>query len=87
MSTTTELAIEGMTCQHCVKRATNALESVAGVSAVEVTLEPGGATVVGSADSSELIQAVEIPLGGVYDRPSGGDSEPTVAWIVRQPNS
>ena len=59
MSTTVKLAIQGMTCQHCVKRATKALESVAGVTGVQVTLEPGGAMVDGTVDSSELIRAVE----------------------------
>ena len=59
MSATVELDIQGMTCQHCVKRATTALESVVGVTAVQVTLEPGGAKVDGAADGSELIKAVE----------------------------
>ncbi|MCB1881685.1 MAG: cation transporter [Gammaproteobacteria bacterium] len=59
MPATIELEIQGMTCQHCVKRATKALESVPGVEGVEVTLEPGAASVSGSCGSSELIKAVE----------------------------
>jgi len=56
---TIELEIQGMTCEHCVKRASKALQSVPGVAAVEVTLEPGAAKVSGSSDSGELISAVE----------------------------
>ena len=37
MSTTIELEIQGMTCEHCVKRATKALQAVPCVSAVQVT--------------------------------------------------
>jgi len=59
MSTTIELEIQGMTCEHCVKRATRALRSVAGVAEVEVTLEPGAARINGANDSGELIKAVE----------------------------
>lgn len=59
MSTTIELEIQGMTCEHCVKRATKALQAVPGVSAVQVTLEPGSAKVSGTSGSGELIKAVE----------------------------
>ena len=33
------LKIEGMMCQHCVAHVTNALQGVAGVTAVEVNLK------------------------------------------------
>lgn len=39
------LKVEGMMCQHCVKHVTEALQGVAGVEAVEVSLEAGTATV------------------------------------------
>ena len=58
MTDTTKLKITGMTCNHCVKRATEALQAVAGVDEVEVSLQPGGATVRGNADSEKLIAAV-----------------------------
>ena len=48
-----------MTCQHCVKHATEALEKVSGVEKVEVSLEPGQAIVTGSATVDTLIQAVK----------------------------
>jgi copper chaperone CopZ len=58
MTQTTQLNITGMTCNHCVQNAKKALESVAGAESVEVTLEPGGATVTGNADTNQLINAV-----------------------------
>lgn len=56
---TTTLKITGMTCNHCVQSVTRALQGVAGVKTVSVTLDPGQAVVDGSADSRALIQAVE----------------------------
>lgn len=40
-----ELKIKGMSCQHCVKHVTNALQEVAGVTAVKVDLDQANATV------------------------------------------
>lgn len=42
---TTTLKIEGMTCGHCQKAVTKLISSVEGVSACEVSLEKGDATV------------------------------------------
>jgi len=56
---TTELKISGMTCKHCVSNATRALEGVPGVKSADVRLQPGGATVKGSADLTQLIAAVK----------------------------
>lgn len=53
------LKITGMTCGHCVRATTKALEAVPGVKSAEVTLEPGGAVVHGEADVAALIAAVE----------------------------
>jgi Cu+-exporting ATPase len=39
------LSIKGMTCQGCVRRATDAIQGVAGVASVTVELSPGRATV------------------------------------------
>jgi copper chaperone CopZ len=39
------LAIDGMHCQKCVGSVTNALQAVAGVTQVSVTLEPGAAQI------------------------------------------
>ena len=54
-----ELEISGMTCNHCVARATKALEAVPGVESAAVTLEPGSAVVKGNADVDSLTAAVK----------------------------
>ena len=59
MTDTTALKITGMTCEHCVRHATKALESVAGAENVKVNLQQGSATVEGSADTEQLILAVK----------------------------
>jgi copper chaperone len=48
-----------MTCQHCVKNIREALEKVAGVELVEVTLKPGQAVIQGTAAADALIQSVK----------------------------
>ena len=48
-----QLSIEGMMCQNCVKHVTRALEGVAGVSAVEVSLENKQAVVTAGGDVSD----------------------------------
>ncbi|MBL7003331.1 MAG: cation transporter [Gammaproteobacteria bacterium] len=58
MSEITNLKITGMSCGHCTGSTTKALEAVAGVTHVEVSLEPGGAKVTGTASSESLIAAV-----------------------------
>jgi len=45
----TNLKIEGMTCQNCVRHATEALQGVQGVTKVDVSLE-GGTAVIESRD-------------------------------------
>lgn len=55
----TQLKITGMTCGHCQKAVTEALESVDGVNAVRVDLNEGRAEVDGSADLKALVSAVE----------------------------
>jgi copper chaperone CopZ len=53
------LTVEGMSCKHCVMHVKGALEGVAGVSAVEVSLEKKSATVEGQAlDDAALKTAV-----------------------------
>ena len=55
------LSVEGMMCQHCVKRVSDALSNVEGVKNVEVNLESQSATVemVQNQEIAPLIQAVE----------------------------
>jgi copper chaperone len=44
--TSTTYQVTGMTCEHCVRAVTGELTGVPGVSAVTVTLVPGGASAV-----------------------------------------
>ncbi len=56
----TKLKIDGMSCEHCVRAVSGALEGVPGVeTVVEVSLEKGEARVKGSADAASLIAAIE----------------------------
>ena len=52
------IKIEGMMCQHCVKAATKALEGVAGVTAVTVSLEDKQAVVEGTVTDEALTAAI-----------------------------
>ncbi len=55
----TTLKITGMTCQHCVRAATLALEAAPGVTAVAVDLASGLAQIEGEADQAALIAAIQ----------------------------
>ena len=56
----TKLKIDGMSCEHCVRAVSGALEKVPGVETiVEVSLDRGEANVEGSAAAAALIAAVE----------------------------
>ncbi|HSP47751.1 MAG TPA: cation transporter [Clostridiaceae bacterium] len=59
MSNTIRLTIQGMNCGHCVKRVTNALKEVAGVTDVNVDLADNSATVTGTPDIEALKAAVD----------------------------
>jgi Cu+-exporting ATPase len=58
-SMSVKLNVSGMTCPHCVKNVTQALQAVDGVDKVEVSLEQANAVVTGSADVEQLIAAVK----------------------------
>ena len=59
MSDTIQLSVTGMTCMHCVAAVEKALAAVDGVDEViQVTLEPGSASVKGSASTEALIAAI-----------------------------
>jgi copper chaperone len=53
-----KIKVTGMTCNHCVKAVTNALNAVEGVQKVGVNLQKGEATVEGTAKPDALIRAV-----------------------------
>lgn len=59
------LKIEGMTCDHCVKAVSAALQQIPGVTDVRVDLEHGRAEVDGTAEVERLMAAVRAEGYGV----------------------
>ncbi len=57
MTNTTVLALEGLSCGHCVASTRKALEAVHGAQDIEVTIDK--AIIKGEANSQSLIDAVE----------------------------
>ena len=56
-----KLTIDGMSCNMCVRHVQEAIESVPGVSEVEVSLDKGSATFeLGSASMAKIIDAIEV---------------------------
>lgn len=60
---TKTLTIEGMSCMHCVNRVKGALEAVAGVSHVDVSLEEKKATVEGERLKEDALKAAVEDAG------------------------
>lgn len=55
----TEIKVEGMHCQHCVKRVKKASEAVENVKSADVDLETGKAVITHeNADISAVISAI-----------------------------
>lgn len=60
MSQTLELKITGMTCDHCVKAVTNAVQDVEGVTAAKVSLATNSAVVEGDRlDLEKIVAAIK----------------------------
>jgi copper chaperone CopZ len=55
--TQTQLAVSGMTCDHCVRHVTDAISKVAGVNSVNVKLAEGLAVI--ESDSALNLDAVK----------------------------
>lgn len=53
------ISIEGMSCEHCVKSVTGALEAIEGVNNVVVSLDDNTATVETDVDNEILKNAIE----------------------------
>jgi copper chaperone CopZ len=53
----TQLAVSGMTCDHCVRHVTDAISKVAGVNSVNVKLAEGIAVI--ESDSTLNVEAVK----------------------------
>ncbi len=52
------LKVTGMTCNHCVQSVTQAVQSVAPVARVDVSLEKAEVNVAGPADPEQVIAAI-----------------------------
>lgn len=66
--TTAIYQVTGLTCEHCVKAVTAEFENVAGVSAVAVSLVPGGQSAVTVTSEAPLpVPAVEAALDEAGD--------------------
>jgi copper ion binding protein len=55
---TSTYAVQGMTCEHCVRSVTEEVSEVPGVTAVDVDLASGRLTVDGDADAAAVRAAV-----------------------------
>ncbi|MBL6766027.1 MAG: cation-translocating P-type ATPase [Verrucomicrobiae bacterium] len=76
-SSTLELSISGMTCQGCVRHATDALATVPGVDSVEVRLDPGRATIRAKGRTPALEALLEaVRSVGFEALPIGADETP-----------
>lgn len=55
------IKIEGMSCEHCIKRVENALEEIDGIKEVEVILEENKAIIEfdGQMEDKTLIDAID----------------------------
>lgn len=54
-----EIVVEGMTCEHCKRAVTNAVESLPGVKSVHVDLATGKVTGTGEVASQALKEVIE----------------------------
>jgi Cu+-exporting ATPase len=72
MANTTVLALEGLSCGHCVASTRKALEAVAGAQQVDVTIDK--AVITGEASSQSLIDAVEN--AGYHAKLQADDASP-----------
>ena len=63
--TQTQLAVSGMTCDHCVRHVTDAISKVAGVQSVAVKLAEGIA-IIESGDSLGLHAVKEAVVAAGY---------------------
>jgi len=55
---THQLSVKGMTCQHCVKAVTRAIQDKDPQAKVDITLPAGTVTVITTLDQSTLSQTI-----------------------------
>ena len=59
----TELMIGGMSCEHCVRSVTQAIEKVDGVKSVKVSLKKGNAVIKGEDIDIEAVKKAVTEAG------------------------
>ena len=82
--------IRGMTCQSCVRKITNTVESLAGVSHCEVSLVAGQAEVTFDPDIVSALTVVDtinqigtkVGLVSLSDQPQYTHCSPLVLWLL-----
>jgi copper ion binding protein len=63
MSTST-FTVKGMTCGHCVNHVTEEVKKIAGVMAVDITLESGAVVITSDSDiSAATVEAAVVEAG------------------------
>lgn len=55
----TTYSVEGMRCSHCAENVRRAVAEVEGVESVEVSLDEGQASIIGSPDDAQVLSAIE----------------------------
>lgn len=82
---TSTYSVRGMTCQNCVRRVTESLESVAGVTDARVSLKDRTATVETKGDPDFEAMRNAVQERGGYTLANEGDVEPTPEQEEEQP--
>ena len=71
------IKIDGMTCDHCVKRATTALNRIDGISDIKVNLKKENATVKlykeGGMTVNQICEITNVSRASLYRRLSEGN--------------
>lgn len=62
--TTTNIIVSGMTCGHCVNHVTEALQGLAGVTAVSIELEGGAVSIESTADLDPADVSAAVSAAG-----------------------
>ena len=65
--TKTTLKIDGMSCEHCVKTVTKALEDLDGVKKAQVNLKRGSAKVTYDSDKVNVDKLIEAVVEAGYE--------------------
>jgi copper chaperone len=74
-----KLTVEGMTCGHCVRTITNAIQALQPASRVGVDLESRIVSIDGDMDAAQAVAAIEAEGYRVVATDPGAMNEPAAA--------